>query len=776
MSSLKNKLLKHYKKNKQIYDIIDKMDENNLVKTSFSDIKNKIDSLLENDSPRYLTNEEIDDIVNNLPELPCIINKIRDFNVKQIRSKIKDQLQTFKVCPGGIEELKNNIYKQYIKASIPAGESVGLLSAMAIGQLFTQMNLNTFHSAGTKSVNVISSIKELFHVSKTKKIYSTTVHYKNKNLNYNEINELTKQTIEEVNMTKLIKKSEIIESLKDNDKWWYDNYLLTSDIDYDKIKDRRFLRITLDKVKMLTYNITISDIIENLEDMGQYLIVSPIHISIIDIYVNNNSTSNFKELSYTSDFETVFLSSLVNKCLDEIIIRGVNNLTDYSIESVDLLKYINSHKIEQNRHRIHINYFSIKLDGLTPEKYISFIEDYNFVIEEINFKNRPYYIDVSYDKADIDLGEDYMSVREYNKLLKSLSEDIKRMYRLPDKVTNDTYKKLHDLLNQISMNQKDPIKIIGSSISTYKKELQELIEKLNELNDTKTDIDSINEVKNTIKDILESNIYRNSKYYYVTAYGKKIMHQLFDYDIIDTNYLLPNDVIEINEYFGIESARLYLVREYVRLISKSAFINSANIELLVDFQTSLGFLSQVTSAGVNKQRGSLLSMASFEDPMSVFKQGASMGKKDDINGISGCIMSGKKCLNGTGITRVKMPENSNINPRDLIIEQNDGVVKVERVDVVDGKSKPTIDTSQMITLDDINDKLKKLNELDNYTLPDKKLLSINSENDIKPNIISELDLNSVNDSSYKYDNIESNKSSIINPPYFNYLKRFNSIY
>jgi len=130
---------------------------------------------------------------------------------------------------------------------------------------------------------------------------------------------------------------------------------------------------------------------------------------------------------------------------------------------------------------------------------------------------------------------------------------------------------------------------------------------------------------------------------------------------LDNRLILPNNPNEIYEIFGIEAARLYMVREYVHLIETSdSYITPVNIELLVDYQTGMGFLTPIHAIGASKQGTSTLYAATFQDPVGAFQKAATVGKVDKINSISACIVAGKRSLNGTGLSDVSFDIDSNV--------------------------------------------------------------------------------------------------------------------
>ena len=151
-------------------------------------------------------------------------------------------------------------------------------------------------------------------------------------------------------------------------------------------------------------------------------------------------------------------------------------------------------------------------------------------------------------------------------------------------------------------------------------------------------------------------IYRNAYYNYAYAEGDKIVRKLMRHPDLDNKLILPNNPNEICDIFGIEAARLFMVREYVTLIKSSdSYVTPVNIELLVDYQTTMGFLTPIHAIGSSKQGTSTLSAATFNDPVGAFKKASEIGRVDKINSISSCIMAGKPSRNGTGISSVTIP-------------------------------------------------------------------------------------------------------------------------
>ena len=146
-------------------------------------------------------------------------------------------------------------------------------------------------------------------------------------------------------------------------------------------------------------------------------------------------------------------------------------------------------------------------------------------------------------------------------------------------------------------------------------------------------------------------IYRAGYYSYAKAIGKSMFNSILRDKFVDPYFTSSDNIKNIYEYYGIESSRIFLIKEYSSN-EKIKMMNPVNIELLVDFQTSMGQLYGLGAADIAKQGKSALQAASFEEPIKAFMKASTVGSKDKINNIASCIMSGKRCNNGTGICKI----------------------------------------------------------------------------------------------------------------------------
>jgi len=101
--------------------------------------------------PRLLNKDELEKLVNVIPLSPSTLKDIAEDNRKQIKELIYRQLSKFRIAidENSIAEMEKKILDKFYRSSSQAGDSVGVIASMSIGQPLTQANLNTFHETGT---------------------------------------------------------------------------------------------------------------------------------------------------------------------------------------------------------------------------------------------------------------------------------------------------------------------------------------------------------------------------------------------------------------------------------------------------------------------------------------------------------------------------------------------------------------------------------------------------------------------------------------------------
>jgi hypothetical protein len=568
--------------------------------------------------PRKLTEDEIDEIVEfSTPQVAAVIEEVSRDNNRQIKNFLKSELRRKKmvVTPENINILKKRIKEMYYRSLVAAGDSVGVEVAMSFGQPLTQMNLDTFHSAGASSElgSGVKSLQELFNTSSNRKKNMTTIHFRRKNMTREEVIRKGK-LLKGISIRDLLTEDPVvIEVSEDDDIWWYNNSITLfppkTELGFEY---GHCLRLKFNVNKCYNHDISTQDIMNALDDKTLITVASPSNIGIVDIYpnpdylslsiidletVNNITLKGCKRKSrklndITSDDnqnKILFLTAIVEKCLDDICIKGIKGIKSIVPITQNIVTNIKTSRVSgrSGQWYIHLNRLKMKYNEVPYQNIMSLCELIGFEILDNN------------------------ATRSLNPYLIVLSDE-------------------------------DPIDIMTQEVDAARELVKQSV-KLKTQSEDDHDLPDY------------PPIYRAAYYNYAMAEGEKIVTKLMRHPELDNKFILPSNPNEIFAIFGIESARLYMVREYVKLIEDSnSYVTPVNIELLVDYQTNMGFLTAIHANGSSKQGTSALSAAAFMDPVGAFQKAAAIGKTDSINSISACIMAGKQALNGTGLSRVKL--------------------------------------------------------------------------------------------------------------------------
>ena len=171
-------------------------------------------------------------------------------------------------------------------------------------------------------------------------------------------------------------------------------------------------------------------------------------------------------------------------------------------------------------------------------------------------------------------------------------------------------------------------------------------------------ISSINEINGVIDDrVLDFNnenreIMKDNQYIVYTA-GINIRAIRY-INGIDLNKTTCNDVVEIYHTFGIEAARMALLKEFKVVFEAggSDSINFHHISILIDVMTNNGKLTSIDRHGLNNLDTDPLARASFEKTVDQLLTAAVFGEVDHMKSVSSRIMAGLVVKGGTGLCNV----------------------------------------------------------------------------------------------------------------------------
>lgn len=206
-------------------------------------------------------------------------------------------------------------------------------------------------------------------------------------------------------------------------------------------------------------------------------------------------------------------------------------------------------------------------------------------------------------------------------------------------------------------------------------------------------IDSIDDVYDPIEESyvdMENDIHeiKNSKEYIICTSGIN-MYDIRYIDGVDISRTICNDVNQVYNVFGIEAARIALLRELTSMLS-GTLVNYHHLSVLVDLMSRDGFMISIDRHGMGRTDAAPLGKVSFEKPVEQLLIAAVFNESDPLNGVSARIMTGNVIRGGTGMC-------------DIMLD-TEMIEKSEYVDDARGVEKPMVDDAETRLMDDITNK------------------------------------------------------------------------
>lgn len=145
------------------------------------------------------------------------------------------------------------------------------------------------------------------------------------------------------------------------------------------------------------------------------------------------------------------------------------------------------------------------------------------------------------------------------------------------------------------------------------------------------------------------NAFYNEKEQVIETNGSN-MNEILSLPFVDAVRTRTNDIWEVFQIFGIESARHMIVQEINNIMEFNGItLDIRHIELLADVMTSRGFMMSTDRHGLKKNEGAqVLARASYEESVDMLSKAAVFSQMDDLKGITANILVGQVAPSGTG--------------------------------------------------------------------------------------------------------------------------------
>jgi DNA-directed RNA polymerase II subunit RPB1 len=255
----------------------------------------------------------------------------------------KQCIEEYKINKNDFNEIIKFIISNFKTNIIQPGECVGILSAYSISQPITQAGLRSTHASGMGGGFSLADIKQMLDISESlhNPMMTIVLDEETRN-NKNKVNYINYS----IKQTKLENIRNNIEIIYDPDNEFYekDEIINTFNKKDDKVNNKMInwlFRIFLNKEQLLLTNITLFDIMNKIDDEFTYRNINKkkekksILQNIKSYKILANNDNNDKPIIHLrlqlSDVNINLLNNIVDVILDDILIKGLNNIDDSNI-------------------------------------------------------------------------------------------------------------------------------------------------------------------------------------------------------------------------------------------------------------------------------------------------------------------------------------------------------------------------------------------------------------------------------------------------------------
>lgn len=576
---------------------------------------------------RFLTRDEINNILNNLPLIPGSNRNSRRKVTEEVKKALYFDLSQYKIKPELIQELSDIIFTKYVDSLAIPGTPAGTRTAETLGSNTTQSALNSFHFTGTEKGNITGLDQTLENMNATKKERKnqfTRAHFKNMFTSFIDILKMRKIFVES-NIHYLLneRKSRMLTYEQAYNENFYNLYYRTHNIpESERINPETTpycFELNLDTYKLYQNRILISDVVDSLYANFSNEIICvpfPTEKGLIHIYPkpdallegeNDTSLKNISEEENTEMMIKLFIHNFFAPQLKNLVVKGMRgnkSITAIKVKMMDVVKSFTKFRFdtEEVEDIIQINFYPKKLreNGITFERFEKYMEFMGYKIL-------------------------------YSPAHPNLDADIKKEVMLgpfPNFTMVCHLGKMENVLGKTKINRQKL-----SDVDSYYKEKK-----------FKSDDDRKEEKRG------RGDYEMNGFYYYAQIDGSNYI-DIMAHPLIDPNRTISNNPSQMAKYLGIGVCAKILDENYSRLNADS-YVNQRHTANLVKFQTSQGSYISVTSRGAARQPIGPMAKASFQEATKCFVQGAAFGVYESTNSVSTSVYIGKRVKLGSGYVTI----------------------------------------------------------------------------------------------------------------------------
>lgn len=630
------------------------------------------------DEPRYLTNSEIDNLLRDLPATIGSNSLSTELSRYQKIIDLADALRQEKFCPSVIPKLRDQIIFHHQKAMVPPGLPVGSIAASAVSAGATQSNLNSFHHTGTDR-NITSGVRimeEILMTIKKRDNESATIFMEDKiptvsdALDYESI--LVGTTLSD-----LILDEDDVEIGPQDDfetYWWHNAQMVLYGPRSYQYEEDYMMRLHLDQYTMVRRGLTPEEVRQRIyERNGEYVstkgdykssvslkiyhapLNEPLNGKIImDIYADLDPNDDKYAEIMSRKFKSIFiLYNIALPIISDAYLSGIPNIKKIYPVKAWLWKVIKT-EIPAQPHFFPED--DEELQSLIPRMWLLVYDQGKMDLTGIDFSDIVYLLElIGYETYSIDDDYIYVYSQTQSKVQsQTQSKDQSQAHRQFQKYNLtgwsppiiDPKKRPGFFVNQI-------VDQIRNKETAYLHQLYDYRQGLIE-----------NEPEPLTEG--EQEVIQASRQIYLETAGTDLQN-IMNLSMVDRTRTYSNNIFELNEVFGIEFVRSFIIKElYDVTAGGGIYVDPRHIEIIADFLTNRGFPLGINFAGASRGTRGFLSTAFLERANQVLTEGARFGKQEQANSVVASIATGTIIPQGTGSVKVKTDENQIVKLRDKI--------------------------------------------------------------------------------------------------------------
>ena len=239
-----------------------------------------------------------------------------------------------------------------------------------------------------------------------------------------------------------------------------------------------------------------------------------------------------------------------------------------------------------------------------------------------------------------------------------ITRNVTDMTLITSKIRNNKILRVFDCIHTDTNSEKLVLRItFGNDMAKNALSLRFIEDKL--LDTILTGVDGIGRVfPREVKDELvydeRIGAYKALKQYVLDSEGTNLF-DLFTKANVDATRTFSDDIYEVLDVFGIETARMTMYEELMKVFV-TEYVNYRHVCLLVDAMTYHGHFIAIDRFGMNKLENGVLAKSSFEQTSKILFDAAVSGEFDTMRGVSANIMFGQKPPCGTGFVDILIDE------------------------------------------------------------------------------------------------------------------------